>query len=440
MRRGHRRRAPAALPAALAVLTALTALAVVTVPTARAAVTVGLGDQKPAVFADARLRALKLPVARLIVPYDAATSEPQLVDQWLAATAAAGMQPHVAFEHLRSSACPRSPCVVPTRAQYGAAVRAFVARWPQVRTYTTWNEANHASQPVWNRPEAVAGFYDELRAACPGCTVVAGDVVDSGSYVDFLRRLRAAASVDPPLWGLHNYGDVTYGTSTGTDAALAAVGGELWLEETGGIVVLRDQAGRQTLPFDEQRAASGIDQAFALAATRPRITRLYVYQWSATPTSSFDSGLVRPDGALRPSYTALVRNLAALGGTSVPVPATATVAATLRWSVRWSASARNVLLLRVRCRTSGGRCVGTVAPALRTRRTVGSRTLVARVGAARRYTTTATRRTVTLRLTVSRALRARLRAARTRRLALTVRPTTPTGAPATVTLRVAVPR
>jgi hypothetical protein len=41
---------------------------------------------------------------------------------------------------------------------------------------------------------------------------------------------------------------------------------------------------------------------------------------------------------------------------------------------------------------------------------------------------------------VSTALRRRLRASSTRRLALTVRPTTPSGAASTLTLRLAKPR
>jgi hypothetical protein len=36
-------------------------------------------------------------------------------------------------------------------------------------------------------------------------------------------------------------------------------------------------------------------------------TRMYVYQWRASALDRFDSGLVRPDGSLRPSYTRVVR-------------------------------------------------------------------------------------------------------------------------------------
>lgn len=405
------------------------------------ALTVGFADNKPAVYADARLRALQLPVARLIVPYDAAFSQTALVDQWLAAVAAAGMTPHVAFEHLKTDRCPGSPCTIPSRATYAADVRAFIARWPQVRTYTTWNEANHEAQSVSNAPERVAGYYEELVAACPGCTIVAGDVLDSGGYVNWLRRFEAATTLNPQLWGLHNYGDVTYGTTTGTDNVLATVPGRLWIEETGGIVVLRNQTGRQTLPYDETRAAESIDQAFAIAEARPRIDRMYLYHWSAPANGGFDAGLVRPDNTLRPSYDEVVKNLATLrasaaAATAKAATATATVAKTLRVTVAWSTTAPRVLLVKVRCLTSGGRCTGRVTPAVRTRAKAGATTRVARL-TTRSYTTRNSARTVTLRYPVTKAVRTRVKAARTRRLAVLVRPTTPTGSPTTVTLRLA---
>ncbi|MEA2219062.1 MAG: hypothetical protein QOJ35_1688 [Solirubrobacteraceae bacterium] len=402
-------------------------------PAAAHGAVIGLADQNARAYADPRLRALKLPAARLVVPYDAATSQPEQVAAWLAA---AGMQPHVAFEHLRANGCPGSPCIVPTRSAYGAAVRAFVARFPQVRIYTTWNEANHESQPVASRPEAVAGYYEELRAACPTCTIVAGDVLDSGDYVRWLQRFRAATDSDPRLWGLHNYGDVTYATTAGTDAVLRTVPGELWIEETGGIVVLRNAAGRVTLSYDEARAAASIDRAFAIAAARPRITRMYVYHWQSGPTSRFDAGLVRPDGSLRPSYDAVLRGIA---GQPAPAVSAAAPASTLTWSAAWSRGDRAILVVRARCSTSGGRCVGRVRMTLRTRRGAGSPTRVASL-ATRTYRMSSGRRVSTLRVRVPRALRARLRAATTRRLRLAIRPSTPSGAARTTTLRLARPR
>jgi hypothetical protein len=247
MRRAHR-----LLTAAAGVVALLAAAS------AAHAATVGLADQQPSSYVDPRARELGLRYARLTVPWDAATSQPQAVAAWLAAVRAAGMAPHVAFQHLATDRCPQRPCTTPTAAQYGAAVRRFVALFPQVRTYTTWNEANHASQPVADDPEAVAAYYDELRAACASCTVVAGDVL-----------------------------------------------------ETGGLVAVRNASGRATFAATESSAATAIDRAFALAAANPRIGRMYVYQWRANSGDRFDAGLVRPDGIARPSYAALARDLAA---------------------------------------------------------------------------------------------------------------------------------
>ncbi len=217
----------------------------------------------------------------------------------------------MAFEHLRSEDCPDTPCRAPTRSEFRAAFSAFRARFPQVSTFTTWNEANHRSQPVVDRPEQVAAYYDDIRALCVRCTIVAGDVLDSGGYVTWLRRFLAATTGEPRLWGLHNYGDVTYGRTTGTDRVLATVPGALWIEETGGLVTLRSGT-RVTLRTDEDRATRAIDAAFAIAADRPRITRMYIYHWRGRTGDSFDSGLIRPDDSIRPSFWALVRNLRAL--------------------------------------------------------------------------------------------------------------------------------
>jgi hypothetical protein len=57
---------------------------------------------------------------------------------------------------------------------------------------------------------------------------------------------------------------------------------------------------RVTLPTDEARARCAIERAFAIAAARPRITRMYIFHWRAFASSRFDAGLVRPDGSDRP--------------------------------------------------------------------------------------------------------------------------------------------
>jgi hypothetical protein len=386
------------------------ALTLVLAARADAALLVGIGDQQPSAYSDARLRALKLPTARIIVPWDAATSQPDKVAAWLAAVSAAGMAPHVAFEHLSTDRCPGSPCVLPSRAQYRAAVAAFVAKFPRVRTYTAWNEANHVSQPTASRPDAAAGYYEELKAACAACTVVAGDVLDSGSYVNWLRRFQSSTAGNPQLWGLHNYSDVTYGTTSGTDAVLAAVPGTLWIEETGGIVVRRDSAGRELLASDETRAARAVSGAFALAKSRPRIGRMYVYQWRAGPSDLFDAGLLRPDGSERASYSAFAAGVRSL-------PATA-ASPGVAWKASWS---KGRLILRLTCTLTP--CRGKVTIKL------GSATKTIKTLGTRSYGT------ATLKLKVSAKVRARLRKVSRRRVRLTVRSQKPLVATQAVVLK-----
>ncbi len=431
----------------LALLAVAVGLSASAPPVARAA-DFGLSEQQATSFADGRLRALGVRYARLIAPWNAATSEPARVQAWLDAVAAAGMTPHVAFEHLRTDHCPGSPCVLPTRAQYREAFDAFRARFPQVTTFTTWNEANHSSQPVAERPEVVAGYWAELTAACPGCTVVSGDVLDSGSYVRWLKRFQAAAPATPQRWGLHNYGDVTYGTQAGTDAVLAAVPGELWIEETGGIVTLRNAAGHTTLSSNEARAAESVNRAFAIAATRPRITRMYLYHWKAnTLQDRFDAGLVRPDGTIRASYANAQARLAEHAAAATKAPTAARPAVSV--SARWSTVRRGQLLVRVKCvgvgagvsigAATAGICRGRLAATIRTKRTSKSGTLMTSIAKRRVYATTAAKTTTTLRLNVPRALRTRLRGAAIRRVAITVTESRPAAVRATSTLRLAKP-
>ena len=42
----------------------------------------------------------------------------------------------------------------------------FRERYPWVRDYLTWNEANHCSQPTCRNPKRAAQYYLALRKHC----------------------------------------------------------------------------------------------------------------------------------------------------------------------------------------------------------------------------------------------------------------------------------
>lgn len=267
-------------------------------PAAGSKLVVGIGDQQAAMFGDPRFRALGIDRARLVVSYDTTSVlfERQLVDTWLAAARRAGVEPFITFQHSRVN-----PGRLPTVAEFRDAFLAFRARYPQVRVYAAWNEINNAAQPTYDHPERAAEYYDVVRANCPGCVVVAGDVLDAPGMAGYLARYRRHLSSAPQIWGLHNYTDVNRFRDGGLRAMLAAVPGQIWLTETGGVVQL---AGR--LPRDEQRAARATAFALRLARAHPRVARLYLYNWTGTdPGARFDSGLIAPDGTARPAYGVL---------------------------------------------------------------------------------------------------------------------------------------
>lgn len=263
-----------------------------------ASLVAGLGEQQTAMFDDPRFRALGIRHARLVIAYDAVgvRFERSLVDAWLAGARRAGVEPFITFGHSRVK-----PQKLPGVAEFRAAFRAFHRRYPGVRVYAPWNEINHASQPTHDDPRRAAQYYNVVREQCRGCTVLAGDVLDQPGMVRYLGRYERYLKGTPRIWGLHNYSDANRFHDTGLRQLLAAVPGDVWLTETGGIV----RFGR-SFAADERRAARALRYVLGLAKRTPRVKRLYDYNWTGSqPTDRFDAGLTRPGGALRPAYDVL---------------------------------------------------------------------------------------------------------------------------------------
>jgi hypothetical protein len=264
---------------------------------------VGIGDQAAAFF-DARLfRALKVDKARRVVPWDAMTlpAERALTDQWLAGAKKAGVEPFVTFGASRVK-----PATLPSVEQFRAAFQAFRKRYPQVHVYAPWNEINHKSQPTADHPDRAAAYYEVVRDGCPGCTVLAADVLDQSGFPRYLKRFRAALKgPTPQLWGLHNYSDTNRFRTRGTRQMLRAVPGEIWVTETGGVA----RFGR-SFRFDLKRQARATAYMFSLLKLSSRIRRLYLYNWTGSPPGArFDAGLTNADGSPRPAYATLKREL-----------------------------------------------------------------------------------------------------------------------------------
>lgn len=287
----------------VALLLAVVAL-VLTPPSAPAAARVlGVGEQGSKIFSDDAWLSLGLRDVRLVVSWDAVRNpfERREIDAYVARAQATNARVMVAFGRSRVSSKRR---VLPTPSRYRAAIRAFMRRWPQVTTFTAWNEANHCSQPTCNQPARAAAYFDAVRTQCRRCTVVAADVLDVPNMISWLRRFRAAARHRPRIWGLHNYLDANRFSTKGTRALLRTVGGEVWFTETGGLV---KRAPRSVIRFRPSltHAARATEWVFRrLVPLSPRVRRVYLYQWRPgfDPEAVWDSGLVDREGSPRPAY------------------------------------------------------------------------------------------------------------------------------------------
>jgi hypothetical protein len=266
----------------------------------------GIGEQGLAMFSDPRFAALGLVHVRLVAPYDVACrpgAARRYVDTWLAAAGRAGVRPLVAF----ASSWRRWD--LPSYRTYLRCMRAFRSRYPWVRDFNPWNEANHGSQPTYRHPRRAAGYYNALRRVCRGCNVAAGDVLDWWNMRRWLLEYKRHLRGSPRLWSMHNYVDVNLlrrWRQSGTRRMLQLTRGRLWISETAGIVYYVRE-GR----LGEQHAAAATRWMLSLPSHSRRIGRVYAYQWQAEcDPQTWDSAWFRPNGAARPSYRAVVAALA----------------------------------------------------------------------------------------------------------------------------------
>jgi hypothetical protein len=267
----------------------------------------GIGEQGIEMFSDPRFGALGLEHVRLVVPYDVACrpgSARQYVDTWLAAARSAKARPLVAF----ASSWERR-WGLPSYRSYLRCMRAFHARYPRVRDFNPWNEANHGSQPTYHNPVRAAGYYNALRRVCRRCNVAAGDVLDWWNMRLWVLKYKRHLRGRPRLWSMHNYVDVNAfrpWRRSGTRQLLRLTHGQLWISETAGIVYYVRE-GR----LGERHAAAATRWMLSLPRHSRRVSRVYAYQWQAEcHPDTWDSAWFRANGAARPAYRALVAALA----------------------------------------------------------------------------------------------------------------------------------
>jgi len=271
-------------------------------------VKVGIADQKATAFDDKRLQGLRLGYARRSVPWDALRFPDQRddLDAWVKGVRDMGAEPLITFARSRDRAGHKHR--PPGGTEFLLEFNRFRKRYPEVKTYSAWNEANQCGTGTCTRPDLVARYYNAIRRNCPGCKVVAADLLDQPNMVTWVRAFRRAAGFEPRYWGLHDYIDANRFQTLRTERLLRAVKGEVWLTEVGGLVARRNRSTVR-LPQGKAHAAQAMRFIFdRLARLSPRVTRIYVYHWrSTTARDSWDSALVGSDGVRRPSLAVFER-------------------------------------------------------------------------------------------------------------------------------------
>ena len=205
-------------------------------------------------FADANWKALNLKKTRYFVEWNTIDQPGELAkaDAFVAAARAAGVSVlmHISTDDINS--LPRRP--LPSNSAYKTKVGALVQRYRAqgVKDWGVWNEANHKSQPTAKNPKRAADFYKTFRKfKCPGCKIVALDVLDQAGVEKYIGSwIKAAGSVGKKakIIGVHNYSQVNRRITEknassrypGVARILKAIRkrnsvAKLWLTETGGL-------------------------------------------------------------------------------------------------------------------------------------------------------------------------------------------------------------
>ncbi len=307
--------------AALALLAALAAVpSAGAKPRARAhaasSYMTGIGDEQAEMFSNPLWQQLHTRIVRYIAPYDAAVHADSLAKAraWIQAAEAQHQQVLVAFYHSE-----HTPTVLPSVAQYKHDVEKFVQKFPHVRQYQAWDEANRGNvRGMFSSPSARANaqYYQALIRVCKGCTAIGLDVLDANNisgtleYIsEFKREIGRLRTVVPRIWGLHDYSDINRLESWRTREIVRALGGQVWLTETGGIVQFGGAFPNHN-GSGLTRAAKVLRYMFALAGALPQVKRLYIYDWTGgTSRTRFDAGLTDVHHVPRPGYVIVCKAL-----------------------------------------------------------------------------------------------------------------------------------
>ncbi len=270
---------------------------------------IGLSDNRPETILDRRFQATGIKRVRVIVPFDDVARGGRRLgvqDSWFSTARANGIEPLVSFD--RSYGFKKR---LPSVRQYRRHFRLFRERYPWVRHFSTWSEANFPSaQPTGNYPRRTAQFYKVARQECSGgrCTVLTLDFRADGSThaTRWLRTFKRHMGRGPHIWGLVSHPDVNRLSTRRTRQFLRATRGDVWATEIGAVNFF----GRGFRPSIRRQTRAMRYMMYRYPSVSRRLKRMYVYHWRAARRDRlWDSALLSASGKRRPSYYVFFRAL-----------------------------------------------------------------------------------------------------------------------------------
>ena len=275
-------------------------------------------------FDDPRWQRLGLRDARYIAPWDALrdpASARSSTRGWRprARPAAASLLGFDALAALASELARTLPATVALRARVPPLPRALSRRarldrvergQPPVLADRRTGRAAPRSTSTWS------------PANCPGCRIVAADVLDVSGMTAWVRRFQRHAVNRRGSGACTTTSTPTGSRTPGTRALLAITdAGRSGSPRPAGSscgASTRARRSRASSATRERHAARATRHALRLACLSPRIRRVYLYHWQAPhPVTNWDSAFVGPRGRVRPAYRTLQRRLA--GGLPLPL-------------------------------------------------------------------------------------------------------------------------
>ena len=263
---------------------------------------IGLSDNRPETILDPRFGKSGIKRIRVQVPYDDIVNggiRVRYLDHWFGIAKRHGIEPLVAF--YRSV---RSRHLLPSAATYRRNFRLFRKRYPWVRHFSTWDEANFpAAQPTGDEPRRTAEYYRAARRECSGgrCIVLtAGFRADGSAHSAWwLDEFNRHIGRGPHTWGLVAHPDVNRFQDLYTRDFLARTQGPVWVTEVGAVNFF----GRGLPPSISRQTRAMRYMMSDYPRVSRRIRRMYIYHWRAAPGNDlFDSALLSVAGKPRPAY------------------------------------------------------------------------------------------------------------------------------------------